>query len=100
MLSHGFLVDITDRKALEQQLGNLAFHEPLTGLANRALFGDRLAQASPGARTRPVVLFIDLDEFKTVNDSLGQARVTAAPGRRRTAACRGPPVRLCRALGR
>ena len=76
ILSHGFLVDITDRKALEQQLGRLAFQDPLTGLANRALFADRLAQAlarSARSGVYPAVLFLDLDEFKTVNDSLGHA---------------------------
>ena len=76
ILAHGFLVDITDRKALEQQLGRLAFQDPLTGLANRALFADRLAQAlarSARSGVYPAVLFLDLDEFKTVNDSLGHA---------------------------
>ena len=92
MLAHGFLVDITDRKALEQQLGNLAFHDPLTGLANRALFGDRLAQAFARREgPRPVVLFIDLDEFKTVNDSLGHGagdRLLQVVGARLRAAVR------------
>jgi diguanylate cyclase (GGDEF)-like protein/PAS domain S-box-containing protein len=68
--------DVTDRKRLEDQLQHDAFHDPLTGLANRALFGDRVAHAL--ARRRPTsdraaVLFIDLDDFKLVNDSLGHA---------------------------
>ena len=66
--------DVTEQKALEDKLKHQAFHDPLTGLANRALFADRLAHAlSRGAR-RPesvAVLFLDLDDFKTVNDSLG-----------------------------
>jgi diguanylate cyclase (GGDEF)-like protein/PAS domain S-box-containing protein len=66
--------DITLRKQLETQLQHQAFHDSLTGLANRALFRDRLAHAlarqvrSHGAVS---VLFSDLDDFKTVNDSLG-----------------------------
>jgi diguanylate cyclase (GGDEF)-like protein/PAS domain S-box-containing protein len=74
VLSHGFLLDITDRKELEQQLGRLAFEDALTGLANRAQFIDRLALAvarSAGSGQYPAVLFLDLDEFKAVNDSLG-----------------------------
>ncbi|MFQ5426562.1 MAG: putative bifunctional diguanylate cyclase/phosphodiesterase [Gaiellales bacterium] len=66
--------DVTDRKELEEQLTFQAFHDPLTGLANRALFTDRvshsLAHRSAPAR-RVAVLFIDVDDFKTVNDSLG-----------------------------
>ncbi len=68
--------DVTHRKALEDELRHQAFHDALTGLANRALFEDRLAHALAGARrrTHPVaVLFLDLDDFKTINDSLGHA---------------------------
>ena len=70
------LRDITERQALEQELRHQAFHDALTGLANRALFEDRLAHALAGARRhgRPIaVLFLDLDDFKTINDSLGHA---------------------------
>ena len=66
--------DISERKAFEQELAHQAFHDTLTGLANRALFLDRLAQAHARAsRTGSMyaLLFIDLDRFKVVNDSLG-----------------------------
>lgn len=69
--------DVTDRKRLEDQLQHEAFHDPLTGLANRALFGDRvthaLARLGRHPSDRAAVLFIDLDDFKVVNDSLGHA---------------------------
>jgi diguanylate cyclase (GGDEF)-like protein/PAS domain S-box-containing protein len=65
--------DVTERKQLEEQLTHQAFHDPLTGLANRALFSDRVDHAvrRRSAERRVAVLFMDLDDFKTVNDSLG-----------------------------
>ena len=68
--------DITERKVLEQELEHQAFHDPLTGLANRALFRDRVEHAlarSERDASKVSVLFFDLDDFKTINDSLGHA---------------------------
>ena len=66
--------DITERRAIQERLIHDANHDPLTGLANRAAFLNGLEQSfrdeAPGART-PAVLFIDLDGFKQVNDTLG-----------------------------
>jgi diguanylate cyclase (GGDEF)-like protein len=58
---------------LQEQLHHQAYHDPLTGLANRTLFTDKVREMLNGSRGEVAVLFIDLDDFKTVNDSLGHA---------------------------
>ena len=66
--------EINERRALEKQLTHLAFHDSLTGLPNRSLFIDRLQRAIAEAERKKesvVVMFIDLDDFKKVNDSFG-----------------------------
>ncbi len=80
--------DVSERRTLEEQLRHNALHDPLTGLANRSLLVDRLEHAiAASARRREhlAVLFIDLDDFKTVNDLFGHAAgdqmLIAAAGR-------------------
>src|SRR5258706_10364253 len=72
----GILDDITDRKRFEERLSFLAQYDMLTGLPNRALFYDRLRQAVGRARREQWMvglMFLDLDRFKQINDTLGQA---------------------------
>ena len=72
----GVAADVTERKQSEDQLAFLANFDPVTELPNRYLFHDRLSQAMRSAdrsQERVALLFIDLDHFKTVNDSLGHA---------------------------
>ena len=88
--------DISERKAFEAQLAHqAAFHDPVTGLPNRALFRDRVEQALARQHRHDqalAVLFIDLDDFKTINDSLGHAagdELLTEVGRRLAACVRG-----------
>jgi diguanylate cyclase (GGDEF)-like protein/PAS domain S-box-containing protein len=70
----GQVEDITERKAIGERLVHQAIHDPLTGLPNRTLFIDRLREVmtrSARRRDRIAVLFLDLDYFKVINDSLG-----------------------------
>jgi diguanylate cyclase (GGDEF)-like protein/PAS domain S-box-containing protein len=74
---HGIVLnsrDVSERKVFEEQLAHQAFHDPVTNLANRALFVDRVQHALRSTvrmGSLICVMFVDLDDFKTVNDSLG-----------------------------
>lgn len=71
---YGFISDVTERKQIEEHMRHMAQHDPLTNLPNRALFADRLEQALRSAqrhRTQLALMFIDLDDFKVVNDHYG-----------------------------
>jgi PAS domain S-box-containing protein len=88
--------DITERKRAEEMLAHSAFHDALTNLPNRALFLDRVRHALALSQRHPsykfAVLFIDVDEFKVFNDSLGHTAGDALLiqiGRRLTASLRG-----------
>jgi diguanylate cyclase (GGDEF)-like protein/PAS domain S-box-containing protein len=97
-VSQGMLVDTTEQKRLEQQLLHDALHDPLTGLANRVLFRDHVERAMAGRHRRGrkvAVLFLDLDNFKVINDSLGHRagdRLLVEVGRRLSATIRSVDV--------
>ncbi|MGF1473275.1 MAG: putative bifunctional diguanylate cyclase/phosphodiesterase [Rubrobacteraceae bacterium] len=88
--------DVTERVALEEQLRYQALHDSLTGLPNRTLFARRLREAKEAAKRESrmvAVLFLDLDNFKVINDSLGHEtgdRLLAAVARRLSDRCIGP----------
>ncbi|HEY3124221.1 MAG TPA: EAL domain-containing protein, partial [Thermoanaerobaculia bacterium] len=72
----GTIIDITERKRAEEKVKHLAFHDSLTGLPNRLLFSDRLRVGMVHAnryREKLAVLFLDIDRFKVINDSLGHS---------------------------
>jgi diguanylate cyclase (GGDEF)-like protein len=83
LLVDGIVADVTERRKAadelreaQRQLHHIAFHDPLTGLPNRVAFQERLDEAiehCPGLRCAIAVLFVDLDNFKLVNDSFGHA---------------------------
>lgn len=96
------VVNLTEQKWMEAQLRHHAFYDELTGLANRALFVNRVEQAvirlERNASTQCAVLFLDLDRFKVINDSLGHAigdqLLSALAGRLESC------IRRCDTLGR
>ena len=84
----GFMLDITEQKSLEAQLSHQAFHDSLTGLPNRAMFFDQVDAAVGRARRSGkglAVVYMDLDDFKVINDTLGHIagdRLLVEVGRR------------------
>jgi diguanylate cyclase (GGDEF)-like protein/PAS domain S-box-containing protein len=91
VIFHGFVIDITEQKENEKEKEFLAFYDPLTKLPNRILTADRIKQALAQAKrdnSMLAILFIDLDNFKTINDSIGHSagdKVIQAVAKRLTA---------------
>ncbi|HYG60575.1 MAG TPA: PAS domain S-box protein, partial [Symbiobacteriaceae bacterium] len=101
---YGVARDITERKKSEAQLAHLAYHDPLTGLANRTRFMARLDQAMAGiTQGQPslAILYLDLDDFKIVNDSLGHRAGDALliEAAERLRMCAGPSATVARLGG-
>ncbi len=91
----GTITDISERKRLEESLRHQGFHDSLTGLANRARFMDRLEHAmtqAPRRETGFAVLFLDLDDFKSINDRFGHSvgDLTLVEVARRLGSCLRP----------
>ena len=100
----GILNDVTERKALEEELEYRAYHDSLTGLPNRMMFNDRVNHAldrSLRQRFMVAVLFLDLDNFKVVNDSLGHEMGDRllAEAAERLRVCLRPEDTICRLGG-
>ncbi|WP_222861034.1 sensor domain-containing diguanylate cyclase [Paenibacillus ihumii] len=67
----GVMIDITDRKQMEEKIEHLAYHDELTGLPNRTLFSKRFEEYASKGKFSLAILFIDLNDFKVVNDTFG-----------------------------
>ncbi|MBP2322103.1 diguanylate cyclase (GGDEF)-like protein/PAS domain S-box-containing protein [Kibdelosporangium banguiense] len=99
----GMIEDITERHTLQRRLRHEATHDPLTGLPNRALFQERLAEVfAGGPETRVGLCYLDVDGFKVINDSLGHDvgdQLLVAVGTRLGALVHGPDRMVARMGG-
>ncbi|KUK71558.1 MAG: Diguanylate cyclase and metal dependent phosphohydrolase, partial [Clostridiales bacterium 38_11] len=71
---HGYIFDITERKTMEEQLKYLSFHDPLTGLYNRAYFEEEMRRLGSGRFSPVGVIVCDVDGLKLINDSIGHSK--------------------------